>query len=149
MGVASSDHVDEGVIGGFCQLCHGRVNPLKRMKPGDWLIYYSPRTGMKGGDAVRSFTAIGQIQDGEPYPFDMGNGFIPLRRDILFSKAHRIPISPLISSLSFIKNKQSWGLTFRSGFFQIPKSDFDQIAIQMLKTSADSIPAVQDLQNKE
>jgi len=63
IGVASRDHVTSGVEGGFCQLCHGKQQPLLRMKPGDWLIYYSPRTQMREGDTVRSFTAIGRIED--------------------------------------------------------------------------------------
>ena len=38
IGVASKDHVSRGVDGGFCQLCHGKAQPLKRMASGDWII---------------------------------------------------------------------------------------------------------------
>ncbi len=75
IGVASRDHVLRGVEGGFCQVCHGKSNPLKRLTPNDWMIYYSPRTEINGGDTVQAFTAIGQIKKGEPYLFDMGNDF--------------------------------------------------------------------------
>ena len=59
IGVASSDHVARGVEGGFCQLCHGKAAPLRRMSAGDWIAYYSPRTAMKGGETVQAFTALG------------------------------------------------------------------------------------------
>ena len=46
VGVASREHVLLGVAGGFCQVCHGKQAPLARMKRGDWILYYSPKTGM-------------------------------------------------------------------------------------------------------
>ena len=59
LGVASRDHVKTGVAGGFCQLSHGKSGPLMRIRPGDGIVYYSPRTEMRGGDPVQGFTAIG------------------------------------------------------------------------------------------
>lgn len=64
IGVASKDHVLKAIGGGFCQLCHGKTNPLKRLTPGDWIAYYSPRTAKDGGEVVQAFTAIGQILEG-------------------------------------------------------------------------------------
>jgi hypothetical protein len=132
IGVASRDHVRKGVEGGFCQLCHGKSSPLKRLNSGDWIVYYSPRSSMNGGDPVQAFTAIGQILSGEPYAFDMGNGFVPDRRDVQFIAAQEAPIRPLLETLSFIKNKQSWGYVFRFGLIEIPEPDFRQITIAML-----------------
>jgi hypothetical protein len=131
IGVASRDHVLKGKQGGFCQLCHGKSNPLRRLNAGDWIVYYSPRSGMQGGDVIQAFTAIGKILAGEPYPLDMGGGFVPYRRDVQFVEGIEVPIRPLLEDLSFIKNKQSWGYTFRFGFFEIPEADFEQIAIAM------------------
>src|SRR5260370_18799598 len=74
---------------------------------GDWIAYYSPRTQMKGGEAVQAFTAIGRVKPGEPYPFDMGNGFVPARRGVNFYSAHDAPVRPLVNRLSFIKNKSN------------------------------------------
>ncbi len=59
VGVASRDHVLLGVAGGFCQVCHGKQAPLARMKQGDWILYYSPKTGMNSGEKVQAFTAVG------------------------------------------------------------------------------------------
>lgn len=131
IGVASRDHVHKGMEGGFCQLCHGKNNPLKRLNPGDWIVYYSPRTAIDGGETVQAFTAIGQILQGEPYACDMGNGFIPYRRDVQFIPAQEAPIRSLLDRLSFIKNKQSWGYVFRLGLIEIPASDFLEIAAVM------------------
>lgn len=131
IGVASRDYVQRGVEAGFCQLCHGKSTPLKRLSPGDWIVYYSPRTAISGGNIVQAFTAIGQVLAGEPYSFDMGHGFAPYRRDVQFVSAQETPMQPLIDRLSFIKNKRSWGYVFRFGLVEIPESDFLQIASAM------------------
>lgn len=131
IGVASKDHVLRGVEGGFCQLCHGKSNPLKRLSPGDWIIYYSPRDRMGGGEVVQSFTAMGRILEGEPHSFDMGNGFVPYRRNVQFVNVQETPIRPLLDRLSFIKNKQSWGYVFRFGWLEISESDLEVIATAM------------------
>ena len=131
IGVASKDHVVAGVEGGFCQLCHGKSNPLKRLTPGDWIVYYSPRTVRNSGEVLQAFTAIGQIIEGESYPFDMSNGFVPYRRDVRFLLAEEVPIRLLLDNLSFIKNKKSWGYVFRFGLLEIPSSDFQSIAMAM------------------
>ena len=36
--VVSANHVAVGVAEGFCQACHGKAAPLKRMKQGDYLL---------------------------------------------------------------------------------------------------------------
>ena len=84
VGVASRDHVLLGVAGGFCQVCHGKQAPLARMKQGDWILYYSPKTGMNSGEKVQAFTAVGQIVDDRVYQFRMAENFEPFRRDVVF-----------------------------------------------------------------
>ena len=61
MGVASKDHVQHGITGGFCQLCHGKAQPLKHMQPGDWMVYYSPKEQFEATKPCQQFTAIGQV----------------------------------------------------------------------------------------
>jgi len=41
IGVASAEHVRRGRAGGFMQLGHGKQAPLRRVKPGDRIVYYS------------------------------------------------------------------------------------------------------------
>lgn len=131
IGVASRDHVLQGMKGGFVQLCHGKASPLQRMKPEDWIIYYSPKYQLHEKNPCQMFTAIGKVIDDHIYKFDMGNGFIPFRRNIKFYPCKEIDIHPLINELSFIQNKNRWGYHFRYGHLKIPKEDFLLIAREM------------------
>lgn len=38
IGVASREHVQRGMLGGFSQVCHGKYGPLKSMSEGDWIM---------------------------------------------------------------------------------------------------------------
>jgi EVE domain len=140
VGVASRDHVRRGVTGGFCQIDHGRAWTLRKMAAGDRLVYYSPRTEIRGGDAVQAFTAIGEVQAGEPYPYDMGGGFVPFRKDVKFLKAKDAPIRPLLDRLSFTKEQKSWGYAFRRGFFEMTAADYALIAEAMEAAPSRSRP---------
>jgi hypothetical protein len=131
VGVASKDHVLKGVEEQFCQLCHGKVAPLRRISPGDRIVYYSPKERMRASEPIQAFTAIGIIKDGEPYEFDMGGGFVPYRRDVNFFEAVDAPIRPLLEQLSFTKGRPSWGSAFRFGIFEISKDDYSLIAQAM------------------
>ncbi|MBP6870304.1 EVE domain-containing protein [Candidatus Babeliales bacterium] len=131
VGVASREHVKKGVTDGIAQVCHGKQGPLKRMQQGDWIIYYSPVEIFGGKQACRKFTAIGQVQAGESYQFEMSPDFIPWRRDVQFMQAHDAAIEPLINQLTFIENKIYWGFKFRFGLFEIKHHDFLLIAQNM------------------
>ena len=134
IGVASKDHIQHGVEGGFCQLCHGKQQPLKRMKKGDWIIYYSPKKVFKEKTPCQKFTAIGEIIDEEVYQFEMFPGFIPFRRNVAFTPCKEVDIRPLIENLDFIKNKKIWGYAFRFGHIKISEQDFMLIKQSMLGT---------------
>jgi len=132
IGVASKEHVALGVAGGFCQLCHGKAQPLRRMSVGDWIIYYSPKVVFGEPTPCQAFTAIGEVVGSEVYPIEMFPGFVPYRRDIRFLSASETPIRPLLEHLSFIADKRRWGYAFRFGHLPIPKADFERIAKAML-----------------
>jgi predicted RNA-binding protein len=129
----SRDHVERGVQGGFTQANHGKSTNLKRLKKGDWMVFYSPRTSNEDGQILRNFTAIGQVQDEEPYQIQMMPGFRPWRRNIEFYDCIPIPIEPFIPELSFIKDKVHWGYMFRLGLFEVPESDFEIIKNVMIE----------------
>ncbi len=129
--VASREHVRLGVKAGIMQVCHGKCGPLQRIKPGDWVLYYSPVEIFGEKTPYRKFTALGQVQEGEPYQFKMSDDFIPWRRDVAFKKIKDISIEPLINELTFIKNKQHWGFPFRRGCFIISLQDFSLITKDM------------------
>ncbi len=131
IGVASQDHVRAGVAGGFCQLCQGKAAPVRRLRPGDRIVYYSPATRMSGGEPVQAFTAIGLVEGGEPYAWDMGGGFVPFRRPVAFLEASEASIRPLLPRLSFTEGRASWGYAFRRGAFEITPEDYRVIACAM------------------
>ena len=130
--VASKNHVMNGVRWGIAQANHGKAAPLKRMRVGDGVLYYSPKVEFEGNEKLQAFTAIGEVTGETVYQFDMGGGFVPYRRDVKYSECVDAFILPLIPALTFIQDKKSWGFMFRFGFFEIPKVDFDLIASQML-----------------
>lgn len=129
--VASREHVLRGAEGGFCQVCHGKGAPLRQMKGGDWIVYYSPNERFEEKTPCQRFIAIGEIQAKEPYLFQMSEDFIPWRRDVAFFSAQEALIKPLIDELSFIKDKKKWGFPFRRGVFSVSLNDFSLIASAM------------------
>lgn len=131
--VASKDHVQTGIKEGIAQACHGKASPLKRMKPKDFVIFYSGKQTFGKPDKCQEFTAIGQVADEEIYQFQMTEDFCPFRRKIDFIESKCISILPLINDLQFIQNKKSWGYPFRFGFFEVNQQDFDLISSQMLQ----------------
>lgn len=131
IGVASKEHVQRGVLERIAQVCHGKAGPLNRMKEGDWIIYYSPTIQFGGKEPCQSFTAIGEVKSGDPYPFAMSEDFVPWRRDVSFVPCQETPIRLLLDNLSFIIDKQKWGFPFRKGCFEISFADFQIIAKAM------------------
>lgn len=80
--IASKDHVALGVAGGFCQLCHGKKAPLRRMERGDYILYYSPKQEFRSRRPCQAITACGVVIGDEVYQYEMLPGFVPYRRDI-------------------------------------------------------------------
>lgn len=129
---ASKEHVKNGVEGGFAQACHGKSSPLKKMKKGDYVIYYSSKEYFDKKDKCQEFTAIGKVKSNNIYQFEMTPEFCPFRIDIDFFQSNEIPIEPLINDLEFIPNKQKWGYPFRWGTLQINEQDYQLISNLML-----------------
>jgi hypothetical protein len=131
IGVVSRSHVQRGVKGGFIQLNHGKKAPLQRLKAGDGVIMYSPRTAYPDGDLLQAFTAIGSVVTGDIYQVEMTPDFRPYRVDVRFMRSTETPIKPLLSDLSFVKRQTHWGAAFRFGFLRVPAHDFALIAKKM------------------
>ena len=94
--VASAEHVRLGQQAGFMQVCHGKAAPLRRIQPGDGVLYYSPTTTFKGKEKLQAFTAIGIAKDQEPYPIDLGEDFCPFRRDVKWLQGARCADRPTV-----------------------------------------------------
>jgi hypothetical protein len=131
IGVVSREHVLIGVSGGFLQLNHGKKAPVQRLRAGDAVAVYSPRTSYPDGEPLQSFTAIGTVKPGDVYQVEMSEDFKPYRVDVQFFPCREAPIRPLIESLSFIPNKTHWGGAFRFGYIRVPAADFMLIARAM------------------
>ncbi|WNG17168.1 EVE domain-containing protein [Cystobacter fuscus] len=129
--VASAEHVLRGREAGFMQVCHGKAAPLRRLQPGDRVIYYSPTVSFQGKDRLQAFTALGLVKAGEPYVFDMGGGFRPFRQDVTWLPARTAPIQPLLESLDFSAGRRNWGYQLRFGLFSISEHDLQLIARAM------------------
>ena len=87
---------------------------------------------LKGGDEVRAFAAIGKIADGDPYQAELAEGRTGWRRDIAYErKAVEAAVYPLLDQLSFIKDRQHWGISFHRSLFSITRDDFALIAKAM------------------
>ena len=130
--VASAEHVRIGRAEGFMQVNHGKAAPLKRVKPGDRVVYYSPTDVFRGADKLQSFTAIGTVKDGEPYIGIMPGDCRPYRRDVAWSaKARETPIRPLLDHLAFTAGKINWGYQLRFGLFEIVEADMRLIVEAM------------------
>jgi hypothetical protein len=131
IGVVSRSHVERGVAGGFIQLNHGKRAPLQRLKAGDGLVMYSPRTDYPDGKPLQAFTALGTVATGEIFQVEMTPDFKPYRIAVQWMPCREAPIQPLVQALSFIKSKQHWGAAFRFGQLKIPATDFALIAASM------------------
>lgn len=129
--VASAEHVANGVALGIMQVCHGKGAPLRRIQPGDRVIYYSPTATFRGADRLRHFTAFGIVGAGEPYQVEMSGGFRPFRRDVIFLQAEPAPILPLLEELDFTRGLRNWGLPLRLGLLEISPEDSARIAQAM------------------
>ncbi|MES3014268.1 MAG: EVE domain-containing protein [Pseudomonadota bacterium] len=154
--VASAEHVAIGRKLGFMQVCHGNGAPLKRLRAGDRIAYYSPVRVFGGTDFCQAFTAIGTVCDERIYQgvngapglagtrshrpsgcgpasggpaLDprQGGGFQPFRRDVDWFDAREAPIHPLADRLSFMQGKTNWGYAFRFGLLKVSPDDMDVI----------------------
>jgi hypothetical protein len=132
--IASAEHArlgrDHRPVG-FMQVGHGKGAPLKRLRPGDRVAYYSPAQVYGGSDRLQSFVSLGVVQDREPYQFDMGGGFVPWRRDVAYVGTQEAAIAPLLDEFDFVEDRAHWGSKFRFGLFEVGDADMRRIAHAM------------------
>jgi EVE domain len=131
IGVVSRAHAQLGVAGGFVQLGHGKRAPLQRLRAGDGIVLYSPRTAYPDGEPLQAFTAIGTVTTAEIYQVEMTPQFQPYRVDVAFQPCREAPIKPLLDDLSFVADKAHWGSALRFGQLKIGAHDFAVIARAM------------------
>jgi EVE domain len=132
--VASAEHARRGrdnAEGGFMQVSHGKLAPLKRVATGDRIAFYAPALTLVGTQKLQSFVTIGVVHGDEPYEADMGNRFVPWRRDVRYARATETPILTLIEQFDFVEDPKRWGYKFRFGMFELNEHDMRLIADAM------------------
>ncbi|MFZ6799274.1 EVE domain-containing protein [Undibacterium sp. Di24W] len=130
--VASAEHVAIGRELGFMQVCHGKVGPLRRLRAGDKVVYYSPTQSFGGKEKLQSFTACGTVLERAPYQVEMYADFHPFRCDVNWDQAQYASILPLLPRLEFSRDNKNWGYQFRFGLFEISAADMTLIQRAML-----------------
>ncbi len=138
----SLDHVLLGVEGGFTQADHGSDTRLRRLRHGDRVAFYSPRTAVRTGRPLQQFTALGVVADDEPYRVEVREGFRPWRRRVDFEPVVAVPVKPLLPVLGFVDDEEHWGLPFRRGLFEVPSGDFGAIAGAMRDAADGSVHVI-------
>lgn len=123
LAIASANHVERGLADGFMQVCHGKGGPLRRIRPADRVIYYSPTRIFGIRDGYMHFTASGTVTSPSPYQADMGGGFHPFRHDVAWDEASAFPIRPLLDDLELTRGKSNWAYPFRFGLLPLAEAD--------------------------
>ncbi|NMN95984.1 EVE domain-containing protein [Antrihabitans stalactiti] len=131
LNVVSREHVRRGVELGIAQANHGNPTGMHRMTPGDGIVYYSPKERIRDGAPVKSFTAIGTIDDRAPWQADEGS-FKPWRRAVSYRlDSHDVPIDDLRDRLE-LTSTPNWGIVLRRGLVELSEHDFELISDAML-----------------
>lgn len=129
--IDTKQRAKRSIIENIAQESHGKAHPLRRMKAGDGVLYYSPKFESGNTTPCQSFTAIGCVTGEDVYKIDMRDAKKIHRRSAKYLNAKDAPIAPLISRLTFIKDKERWGNIFKFGILRIPAEDFRLIAAAM------------------
>ncbi|MDI2128137.1 EVE domain-containing protein [Yinghuangia seranimata] len=132
VGVVCREHVWRGVERGIAQLGHGKKAPLLRMSAGDWLVYYSPRTALRGGAPLQAFTAVGRVVDEVVWQADEGE-FKPWRRRVEYvGGATEVGVAEFGGELALTAGP-NWGYQLRRGLVELSTEDFALISAAMVE----------------
>jgi hypothetical protein len=130
LGVVCRDHVARGRELGIAQLGHGKKAPLERLSAGDLLVYYSPRTSLRGGQPLQAFTAVGRVADDEIWQADEGD-FHPWRRRVAYAAAAREAKVADFGGALDLTAGPNWGHRLRRGLLPLSGHDIELIGAAM------------------
>ncbi|MEM1079122.1 MAG: EVE domain-containing protein [Pseudomonadota bacterium] len=142
IGLAERDSVHAAVANGVCVFSGGKVSPVRKLEPGDGILYYSPHESA-GGAALECFTAVGEVVDDTPWTQNWtqicaggpywtqgaarDSGLTWVRR-CDYDAVGEVSVRPLLSALRFVAQPRHWGRTFHRGQMEIGAEDFFRIA---------------------
>ncbi|WP_425091689.1 EVE domain-containing protein [Tropicimonas sp. S265A] len=131
IGVAERDYVHAAVRHGLCLFSGGKEAPIRKVSPGDGVIYYSPHEARRG-EPLECFTALGTVGEGDAWKKEWdGIGFTSWVRSCDYASVTETPVRPLLSRLGFVAEPRHWGRTFQRGQLEIGALDFQEIAQRM------------------
>ena len=122
IGVASKEHVENGVKLGICQFCHGKIGPAKRLQKGDFVIYYSSKVSMESNQLYQKFTAIGEVIDDVLYQVDMEATLNHIEGISSTSMLVTLILSHLFLSYHLLKTKPHGVMCLDTAFWKQIKS---------------------------
>jgi len=104
---------------------------VRKLTPGDGVVYYSPRTEPDGA-VLRSFTALGTVTGDSEYEMEFGSGVrLWVRACDWRADTREVSIYDLLEELSWIRKPKNWGFYMRGSHRSIPAEDFHRIAHAM------------------
>lgn len=116
---------------------------FKRLQKDDIIVFYILATGNPRDPRAKKVPGIFRVTS-EPYyetTPEWPDGTYPHRAKLepilLASNANEmLPFPPLVSELSFIKNKRIWGRVFQTALVPIPRHDYDLIHSKLRESTA-------------
>lgn len=96
---------------------HGKRGPLARMRPGDRVLIYSPKTTYPDGAPFKAIAIVGTVQGAEPESSPVIEGGFRLRARL--REIEPVPLSAIREHLPTSR--------LRFGCFELPAADADAI----------------------
>ena len=131
LGIAEKIHADMCVAEGVVVLGLGGPSGVRKLRAGDGVVYYSPKTA-PDGEVLRSFTAIGRVVGDSEYERSVGGGAPLWVRDVAWrTDPDIVSIYDLLDNLSWIKKPKNWGFYMRGSHRAVPEDDYEKISAAM------------------
>lgn len=116
---------------------------FRKLQKDDIIIFYILATGNPRDPRAKKVPGIFRVVSKPYYDTtpEWPDGVYPHRaklEPILVAKTSNemLPFTSLVSQLSFIKNKKTWGRVFQTALVSIPKQDFDLLRSNLKETIA-------------
>ena len=137
----SEDNLQETLKHNLIGLPQRRRNLVKRVQPGDTVVFYigKKRAGYGGPKAsVSQFGPIAEVTGEEffsdaPIWGSKGGETFPSRVPISVRAEGRISAADVIPQLNFVRDKDKWGLYFLTGIREISEEDYKTLLAAIAK----------------
>jgi len=136
----SEDNLQETLKHNLIGLPERRRNLLKRVRPGDTVVFYIGKKRAGYGGPTASVSQFGPIAEvtGEEFFSDVpiwgsrGRDVFPSRLPISLVSEGRVNAADVIPHLSFIQ-KSRWGLYFLTGIRELSEEDYKTLVASITK----------------